>query len=673
MARRWLRVWGFAWVVAATTALVSSRSDAISLDDRDEIKVGVRSYVNARIGTQNTENSFKFGSFNARESGITEKSKTFPYSPAGHLRQNRFFIEVEWKHDIDRLREEGFGPLALLNHLPFRVRNLQYGLTYRGEGDGLYDWGPSEFRTAEQWNDGQENLCPDNDVRGCLSRNPATGAVPNTPQLRKDLRHRSVHRSRLFQAYIEADIGSRIWFRFGRQILSWGETDAFRLIDNINPIDSSFGGFLVSLDERRMPLDMLRTVYRIGDIGPLYDTFIEAYAAIDNSVGFDPGTPAGSPWGLPNTGVPGANTLSKRVAPTRSFSDTRGGARFVFNWGDGTFSLAHYYTYLDIPSIETSVLPNFPNKRGVVDEYTAYPGGFSVKAVQKPELTQITGGTATFALPDLYSIVRGEFAFFHNEARFKQSQLDPFIYHYYGRVRNLGTPNEDGLRFVYDESAPLTLLNPGVLTRACAKKVPNADGSTVVNDTDERLCNLSGGRRTGDSLKMVLGWDTNQFIRFLNPHQSFFITTQFFYQHLLDYQDRSLYQRTLDDGRVITERLVQEGEVLPVTEFDTYVPQAGVDTFGAVEPNLISQPQNTFLNTLLITTNYMSGMVTPSFVFFYDWGGATVFVPGITFAQDPWRFSIDYSMLSASRLKGGSGVSLVRDRDTVQFRFEYVI
>ena len=53
--------------------------------------------------------------------------------------------------------------------------------------------------------------------------------------------------------------------RAGRQILVWGETDAFRLLDYINPIDSSFGGFLISLDERRVPLDMIRASYRIGE------------------------------------------------------------------------------------------------------------------------------------------------------------------------------------------------------------------------------------------------------------------------------------------------------------------------------------------------------------------------------------------------------------------------
>jgi hypothetical protein len=40
---------------------------------------------------------------------------------------------------------------------------------------------------------------------------------------------------------------------------------------------------------------------------------------------------------------------------------------------------------------------------------------------------------------------------------------------------------------------------------------------------------------------------------------------------------------------------------------------------------------------------------------------------------DPFRFSIDYSILEAGSLKGGSGISLLHDRDNVQFRLEYVL
>lgn len=684
MARRGLRVWGLTCFVAASVAFVGGRSHAANLDENGEITLGLRSYVNARVGTQSTDNEFNIGDRGDGQPDILQKSKTFPYSPAGHLRQNRFFLELEWKHDLRRLQEEGFGPLGVLNQLPFRVRNLRYGVTFRAEGDGLYDWGPSEYRTAEQWRE-----CGDNDVRGCLSANPATGFGFETdptlvnPQiaeankrhllkLRRNLRKDGgVHRERLFQAYVEGDLGSNLWFRFGRQILSWGESDAFRLIDNINPIDSSFGGFLVPLDERRVPLDMLRMTYRIGEIGPMYDTFVEMYGAVDNRVAIDPGTPAGGPWSLPNTGVPGSNTKSIISNPARNFSDMRGGGRFVFNIGDGTFSLAHYYTYMDIPALETSVKPYFFNKKAgdplnpAQADLFAFPTSegdyrYSVQADQRIPLTQITGATMTFALPDLYSILRGELAYFHDEARFSQEQLDPFLYHYYGRYKQLDAPNEQGYRFVQDDSAAYGQLPASVLTRAC-----DALALGVNNGVDPKLCRTQGGRRLGDSIKMVLGWDTNQFIRALNPHQSFFISTQFFYQRLLGYDEPSDYAPN--------ERRVRGGEVLPVTEYDTWIPQTQLNTLGAVEPNFIRQPRDTFLHTLLITTSYRSGTIVPSLVFFYDWGGATVFVPAIQVIQDPFRFGVEYSILNAGRLKGGSGVSLVRDRDTVQFRIEYVI
>jgi hypothetical protein len=41
--------------------------------------------------------------------------------------------------------------------------------------------------------------------------------------------------------------------------------------------------------------------------------------------------------------------------------------------------------------------------------------------------------------------------------------------------------------------------------------------------------------------------------------------------------------------------------------------------------------------------------------------------------RDPFRFSMSLSILDAATLKGGSGVSLLKDRDNIEFRFEYSI
>ncbi len=64
---------------------------------------------------------------------------TFPYPAAGHPRQNRFFLEAELTHTLDRLVKEGVGPFNLLNDLPFRITDLGYDVTFRAEADGIYD------------------------------------------------------------------------------------------------------------------------------------------------------------------------------------------------------------------------------------------------------------------------------------------------------------------------------------------------------------------------------------------------------------------------------------------------------------------------------------------------------------------------------------------------------
>jgi hypothetical protein len=617
---------GIGGLVIAAIALPPA-AFAASLDQAGEIKLGVRTYVNARIGTEATDGRFDYlraanGTIARNSDGfpiIAERTQTFPYSPAGHLRQNRFFAEVELKHDLDRLLKQGFGPLGLLNLLPFRVRNLGYGVTYRGEYDGIYDWGPSEYRNA--WGPGyfftsEGNNLPVNPIPG---PNPPCRVNPTDARCRRivdignarsELRDNASHRSRLFQAYIHADLGPSLWFRFGRQIVAWGETDNFRLLDNINPTDSSFGGFLVPLDERRVPLDMLRMTYHIGDLGPLWETFLEAYASIDDAVGWDPGTPQGSPWTFPNLGEPSPLSQTIRTPPSRTFGDMRGGARLVFNVWDATCSLAHYYTYLDLPAVEVRFNQGFPLQ--------TFPDGYSTRFFQTAPRTQISGASTTFPVPLDWArflrlsgqpIIRSEFAYFMNEPRYRQSEIDPFVVY-----RSPGRPTE-------------------------------------------------GARRRGDSVNFVLGIDLNQFIQALNPRQSFFISTQFFYKHLVN---------PAESGQVKFGNFsVEDGEVLPVPGL--FVQPEGLNQFYATEPVFVRQPTDQFLQTLLISTAYYSSQVNPQLLIFYDWGGALLFQPGVTFLHDPFRFSIDYTIIHANTLKGGSGVSLLRDRDNIQFRFEYVL
>jgi hypothetical protein len=620
MTRRGWRLWPAVCLVVGSLALCSKQSTAVSLDKDGDLKLGVRTYVNARIGTEDTHDGYP----QCNTTRCTPQSTidypvtgTFPHSDAGHLRQNRFYIEAELNYDADRLLKQGVGPLSLLNNLPFKIKDLGYHFTFRGEYDGIYDWGPNEYSTAEAFYK----------ARAVNKPTIAGQTVVDVNGNRQRLRHLASDRERLFQAYQEFSAGD-LFVRFGRQILVWGETDGFRLLDNINPTDSSFGGFLISLDERRVPLDMLRTQYRIGDIGPFQEAFLEAYGAIDTSVGYYPGTPAGSPWALPSLGWPSNSSKSFVITPTRTINDIRGGARLVFNALDATFSLAHYYTYFDTPALQVFTSGKngqstvaVPFKDGLPCENPALGNvcGFPTHVYQTAPKVAVTGASTTFALPQFYSVVRSELAYFKNEAAFTQGQLDPFIFN----PSNTGYPK------------------PG-------------DSQTQP-------------RRLRNSINAVIGLDINQWIRALNPNQTFFISTQFFYKYIMNGAGNNpfIYDST---GRITG--LNGDREVLPVILNNLVTPQ----TLGArLEPYFIRQPLSQYLQTLFIGTSYRSGTISPGMTVFYDWGGAFLYQPTVTFSRDPFRFIVNYSVLSSHIYKGGSGVSLLKDRDNVEFRFEYVI
>jgi hypothetical protein len=642
---------------------VASAAYGVSLDEKGDIKLGVRAYTAARVATQNTDQqicygtgaSYKCGTQNAINPNMPEdnqslRSLTFPVSAAGHLRQNRFYVEAELDHNLQRLLDEGWGPLTLLNELPFKFRKFKYHLTFRGEADGIYDYGPAEYRTAYQYFN--PVLVP-----------TFSGHSANIGEARQRLRKLSVHRERLFQAYLETQV-EELFIRVGRQILSWGETDVFRLLDNINPLDSSFGGFLVPLDERRVPLDMLLLNYAIGDLGPFWEVFVEAYAAIDDAVGFEPGTPAGSPWALPNLGAPSATLVTFRQTPRRTIEDTRGGVRLNFaapipGIQEANFTIAHYYTYLDIPEVQTLVTTAFPLSNvtngplGPFMQPNGFQGGFLAIAEQSAPRVQITGASTNFYVPINIAralalsgqpTIRAELAYFAGEPRQSQSQLDPFLF------------AQGGCRGPY---------KPGIVSQV-------QPGSPYL-PSGGQLCR--GGRRYGDSWNFVLGMDTNQFIRWLNPNQSFFITMQFFYKHLNGAVDRAL----IPGRRVVP---VYEGEVLPVPRYNISNPLVTTPA----QPVLIQQPTDQFLNTLVLFTSYLSGQVNPSLTLAYDWsgafggdnsatpnGGSLLVQPQLTLSRDPFRFSFSYSLLYARHLKGASGISLLRDRDNVLFQLEYVL
>lgn len=680
MVWRVLQLPGIVCLSLIALSLFGSPVVAANLDTKGEITLGLRTYASTRIQTEDT-NRIIYKEGPDENAGQFYRSLTFPVSKAGQMRQARYFMELQYVHEFQRLYEQGFGPLALLKALPFEFSNLRYQFTYRGEGDLVYDIGPRAFRTRQQYHLAGFPMEPNanipefsgNTVQGTID--PTTGNT-RLSDFRSNLRNKLGNRNRLFQAFIDFQVDD-LFIRFGRQILVWGETDAFRLLDNINPIDNGFGGFLIPLDERRVPLDMLRANYYFGDMHKIglsrlgfQEAYFEAYWAVDDAVGWYPGINIkGSPWALPNLGEPSATQYDVQSPPARTLSNSRGGFQFKVNRElpvieEATFGIAHYYTFFDTPQVTSYVAPGFP--LGVP---AGHPIGNPVDmlgiTLQEAELTQVTGVTGTFAVPATYSrvvgltgepIIRAELAYFKNEPRHQQEQLDPFTYS---------------------------------LAAGCGS-IPGS-GFTTRWGEENPLC--TGGKRPGDSWNLVLGADTNQFIHWLNSRNSFFITTQFFYKHLNGASRRETlnerfdrlgvegvpnmvpdYFITNDAGEQVRIDIpaINAGEVIPVPAFRqrSALTQSSPT---ATQPSLARSSRDQFLQTLLISTQYASGQVIPTLTAVYDWAGAVGVIPQITFWRDPFRLTLSYSYLEANSLKGNAGVSLLRDRDNFLFQIEYVI
>ena len=149
-----------------------------------------------------------------------------------------------------------------------------------------------------------------------------------------------------------------ISLRLGRQQVVWGETDNFRALDVINPLDLSWHWSWESWEDIRIPLWMARGVYDIGKFGPFDESFVEGvwipWDVRSNIVSTDPRRP----WAFTGTGlsevansaIVGNQLLNLDLqvrdrSPARKLENGQAGMRFKAIWGDVEFSLNYFYGF----------------------------------------------------------------------------------------------------------------------------------------------------------------------------------------------------------------------------------------------------------------------------------------------------------------------------------------
>jgi hypothetical protein len=632
-------------------------------DDRREMSLSGFAYSRATFATQD---------------GISAQKHLYE---VGNLVQHRNFLTLEWRHNINRAAREFPTLGALAQFLNFDA--FTYYLNLRVEYDGVYDYGPMKQRRLMR---GERRHLPYFDDPTTPTPFDGTYFTPGAAAFfpadtislsdRRHLRELRGARVRLFEWYFNLTKGP-LFIRIGRQNLSWGETDGFRLLDQINPLDNLFGGFLTSLDERRVPLNMLRAQWNFGAVGPIQDLTLEGFYSIDNET--NPVLPSESTffWNEPEPGaVPimqgrtpcGGDFMAKRGIPPlpllgyggsgpgpnhgggcsirgdgphASLEDGRGGGRLLGNIADFTWSIAHYYTYQDLPQIRATIIsptplhlawdlgalpPGAPNPWGPNDPVAqrmissganpAGQGGIASLAGAERNLRstvnfqriQITGGSLSFPLSALSGLFVGP---------------ESPLFYSYTTIR---------AEVAYFNNVPTTQkfthFDGGVAIARFLRQGPFAPDGPLARQ---------GGKRTAhlikrDWLAWNIGVDHNQWIRWLNPYYTFTLSAQLFWTNRNG-------QKTDFDSRQPPGVLNDKDGIAAGRRETLRLPLAAPASF-------FDFPGQDILTTFAMNTQYLGGNMQPSLTFFYDWAGAWLLQPGLDWKfWDPWRLSLRYNWL----------------------------
>jgi len=136
----------------------------------------------------------------------------------------------------------------------------------------------------------------------------------------------------------------------GRQIVTWGESLAFRVGDVINPQDFTWNFGFANLEQSRLPLWMVHPIYRLPDLGPLSANFAEGVW-----------TPAWQPMYNPSVDTPNESSNPHS------------------NWYDGqhdvagSVSLLAPFTLVSSARFQTQPAPISFGTPGVPADMTAFP------------------------------------------------------------------------------------------------------------------------------------------------------------------------------------------------------------------------------------------------------------------------------------------------------------
>lgn len=578
-------------LVGVLGAVLATPSLALYIDEGQNFQLRLRTYSRLSIRVEDSDSP--------------PGGDTVPVTKMGQMVEHRNFYNPEFEGKLTP-----FWPSWLE---AFKPDDLSFRVAAWGFYDGIYDYGPKQFRdAARRVNAGWPRPARLGAfyLEGPDFVDQRSGTVESFFPHVEVQNPRDIYatRRRINELYLNYSKGP-LFFRIGRQAISWGEADTIALLDQNNPFDVTLGapGIFQEIDEARIPLWTIRTSLSLFEtLGPLSSGFVEAYwvpgdldvnTGILPILGVSPYSPAGKdPQQLLRDQLgplyEGARVqfVLQDLIPRKRFENSRYGFRVqtVVN----RFFTVSGWVY--------TTFPQQPVPLGRGSRRT--PDGTSLFITQTVHNERIMafGLANTFFFEPIDSIIRMQVVYFDNEPGFiPEINL--------GITKN--TPND-----------PLSVLT------ACYRPAEQ-----------RQVCRIP----TADIIRWELGIDRFFFFRLLNPSNSFTWVTAFVGSWNLDETDAK-------DFRLAGQRKLGAAATHP----DDYVQLKAVEAFAQTH----------------LETDYAHGRIKPAITLIGNVRGTYVVNPVITYRMFDWLlFDLNYIHIGGEYQQ----IGFFRDRDQVSARVTY--
>ncbi len=447
--------------------------------------------------------------------------------------QNRntalFRLDYEWLQN---------GKLIERYNVPFLKRSSFY-LLYRGTYDSFWGIAPGGRQKGVTRYDDLVGGPIIGNTYGATTTNCPPGGPNPCPvpgiysSIQTEGRDALAFTNQLREVYIDlafADVP--VSLRLGRQQVIWGESDQFRLMDIINPIDTTWHLQQEEWDKLRVPLWLIKGIWDMGDIGPISNAFTEV---VWNPGDYQPGNKVEflpAPWAIQTANPvrsgqiqfpsPQLVNLLSPIFDLQGTSFRKGD--FSRTPGDASDIGIRFHGVTTIPLVNMEgfeFTANYLYARGRgIGAVAGAPFALKIERVVIPDrLTRANAIKQNDADSDP-ALFANQFVY---PANVKAQFIHPYT-HIFGTTANWFEGNYTNTVFRLEMAYQL-----GAPFQSAFLK----DRFPVVNQSGEDQSQIIPlGFTKRDVWAGMIGFDRPTWIKFLNPRTTWFITGQFFWSYV---------------------------------------------------------------------------------------------------------------------------------------------